>query len=238
MTFLIRAVLFLTVAVVAAMAQDASLAGRYQGSLTAPNREVKMDVHLDQNAQKAWIGHITLDPGPSELPLGDIKVTEGTVSFALGGVPNSPTFEGKWDKEAKTIKGTATGPQGQVPFEIKRTGDAKVIVPADSSTLTSDFEGRWEGSIDAGGQTLRLVLTLERDAAGKAKGTMISLDQNNAVIPVSTIAINGSDLVFDVRLVSGSYKGKLNEAKTEITGDWSQMGNTMTLNMKKAAASK
>ncbi|HYO84290.1 MAG TPA: hypothetical protein VES20_22990 [Bryobacteraceae bacterium] len=233
MTFLSRAAICCFLSVFAACAQDAALAGHYEGKLQAPNRELDVTFDLYQDAGKAWAGHITIVPGPREVPLKEIKAGTDSVSFTVD-APNPPRFEGKFDPAAKSIKGTISGGQASAPFEVKRTGDGKPVVVVESSKLTKEFEGRWEGTLETGGPSLRVVLTIAPDAKGNASATLVSVDQGGQSIPVTAIIISGSELSFEVKLVNGSYKGKLNEPKTEITGAWVQQGNSLPLTLKRA----
>jgi hypothetical protein len=222
--------------ITAAAAQEVGLAGHYEGTIEAPDREINIIVHLDRDAKQAWIGHITLTPGPSEFPLTGITLKGDAVTFTLQGVPNAPQFEGKWDKGAKTITGTATGGGNSVPFTLTRKGDPKVAVPKQSSVLPKEFAAEWEGAIQAGTQTLRLLLALKPDAEGRATAVLTSLDQNNAQIPVSSVSIEGDTLIFEVKLVAGRFEGKANADKNEIVGTWTQGPNNMPLTLKKKGA--
>jgi hypothetical protein len=53
---------------------------------------------------------------------------------------------------------------------------------------------------------------------------------------ITTIAQEGNQLKFEVRSVAGSYNGKLNEAKDEIAGEWTQGPATLPLSLKKQKA--
>jgi hypothetical protein len=214
--------------------QDATPAGHYEGTVEAPDQEIKFVLDLEQNEKQVWVGQLSLTPGAKELPLGKVDIQGEKITFELA-VPNGPKFEGKWDKAAQTITGTATGPQGAVPFELKRTGEAKIVTSAPSTSLAPEFAGTWQGALEAGGRTLRLEVTLMQGEDGKAQGHLVSVDQGGQKIPMSTITQNGNALSFEIRMISGSYKGTLNEAKNEITGEWAQGGRTLPLNLKKAS---
>jgi hypothetical protein len=236
MSSILRASLLGFALMISAFAQDASMAGHYDGVIQSPDQEVKFSIDIEK-AESGWSGYLSMNQGPRELPLDKFVVNGDVISFALK-VPNPPAFEGKWDKETKSIKGTVTGPNGSVPFELTRTGEAKKIAATPSTPLGPELLGTWEGALEVGGRTLRLQLVLKQGSDGKAQGNMISLDQGNAEIPLSTIIQSGSKLTFDVRMVGGDYKGALNEAKTEISGDWTQGGRTLPLTFKKAAETK
>lgn len=232
MSATLRASLAGLVLVLAAIAQS----GHYEGKLLVPNREVRLTVDLDRNAQQTWMGHITMTPGPSEVPLADITVNGDQVGWKLADVPQAPVFEGKWDREAGTMTGTATIGQNKAPFDVKRMGDAKVVQPPESSSLSPKFEGAWEGSLDAGGQTLRVLVNLKRGPGGKAAGTLTSLDQGAVPIPITTITQTGDRLQFSIRLIGGTFDGQISEGETEIAGTWEQNQNSLPLTLKKKPA--
>jgi hypothetical protein len=219
-----------------ALAQDAALAGHYEGTIQASeDREQRITVHLDRDATQAWIGHITLTPGPSEMPLSSIAVKGDTVTFSMSGLPNAPRFEGKWDKAAQTITGNVLGGKNAVPFELTRKGDAKVVVPRQNSVLPKELEGDWEGSLQAGTRTLRLVLGLKPDASGRAVATLLSPDQTAQPIPVSNVTIEGDSLSLDIKLIAGGFKGTIGGDKSEIAGTWTQGPNNLPLTFKRKA---
>ena len=144
------------------------------------------------------------------------------------------TFDGKLSADSKTIAGTASNSQGSVGFDLTRGGDAKVNLPAPSSALPKEFEGRWEGVVDVGGTKLRLAIKLSTGADGKAAGSLISIDQGGQEFPATTVTVEDKKLTLEVRLVSGSYTGLLG-TNGEIAGDWSQGGMKVALVLKKAA---
>lgn len=238
MTSCVRAALTGLALLAAVAAQTAGIAGHYEGSMKVPDREISVTVDLDRDAKQAWIGHLTMSPSPGELPLDNIAIKDGAVSWTVPSIPGSPKFQGTWDAEAKTMKITANLGGREFPIELKRTAAARVYVPEPNSALPKVFEGKWEGTIDAGTQTLRISLLLERASDGKATGTLISVDQGGVKLPVAQIKIAENELTFEVKAVNGSYKGRLNPAKDQISGDWTQFGNTMALILKKEAAPK
>lgn len=90
------------------------------------------------------------------------------------------------------------------------------------------IEGSWEGSLDAGGQTLRLVLKVT-STEGELSAVLISVDQGNVELAVDTITLDGTQLTFEIKQVYGGYQGTVSASGDQIDGTWSQGGNTLPL---------
>ena len=224
----------------AASAQTApKAAGHWEGKINIPEREFSIAVDLAPGGKGAagqkWIGSMSVIGSTSvDVPLDALVVDGDSVKFAAQ-LPTRATFEGKLSADGNTIAGTATNPQGDAPFSMTRSGEAKVKIPAASSPLTKEFEGLWQGTLEVGGgNQLRLGMKLSRGENGAAIGTLISYSQGNAEIPVSTVTLKGKEVNLDVRAVSGGYRGTLGD-NGEITGEWSQGGGTAPLTFKRPA---
>jgi hypothetical protein len=206
-----------------AHAQQSAPAGHYEGVLKAPNREINIGLDIDKHAARGWVGSVdvNIEKGPKGLLLETISVDGDNVSWVLPAFGNAK-FTGKYNGEQKTLAGTASTPGGEVPFELKRTGDAKVNLPAPSTPITKDIEGTWEGTLVINDNTLRLSATFSSGEDGKGKGELISIDQGGAKVPVTTITQDGKSFSFEARSVAGAYTGTLNDAKTELSGEWTQ----------------
>ena len=66
-------------------------------------------------------------------------------------------FEGTLNKERTELTGTFTQGGQQFPLTLKRSEQAAV-----SQTPAKDFAGSWQGTLEAGGQKLRLVVTVTK----------------------------------------------------------------------------
>ena len=210
--------------------------GHWEGAAQTPNGDMVMMVDLAKNSAGVWIGSMSLPAGNViDVPLTKVSVENNTVRFAMAEMPGAPSFEGKLSADANDLSGTATSPGGTVPFQLKRKGDANVKLPQASSGLSKDFEGPWEGAIEAGGNRLRVVMKLARAADGSATGTMVSVDQGNQEIPISAVTVNDKQLQLDVRAIGGTYRGTLG-ADGEIDGNWTQGPGTLPLHLKRAPA--
>jgi hypothetical protein len=219
-------------ATVAAQAAPKAV-GHWQGTIHMGANDVPMTIDLSKNSSGAWVGAFSV-PGSSQVdvPLGDITADDASVHFTLS-VQELATFEGKLSVEGNSIAGTASNSQGSVQFELTRAGEAHVNAPPPSSALPKEFEGRWEGAVDAGGNKLRLAIKLTTGADGNAAGSLISIDQGGQEFPATTVAVEGKKLTVEWRVISGSYSGVLG-TNGEIVGEWAQGGAKLALVLKKA----
>jgi dienelactone hydrolase len=95
-----------------------------------------------------------------------------------------------------------------------------------------DFEGVWNGTLDAGGQTLRLVVTVTKSDAGYA-GKLESVDQG-ATIPIDIITVKDDAVRWEIKSPAIVFEGVLNKERTEVTGKFSQGGMQIPLTLKRS----
>lgn len=210
-------------------------AGHWEGKIQIPEHELNVSVDLDRNPQGAWIGSMTVTGSTSvDVPLTTVSVDGASVKFTAY-LPKPATFQGKLSEDARTLAGTAVNDSGEAPFQLTRSGDAKVKLPPPSSALSKEFDGLWQGALNVNGNVLHVGMKFAAGADGKATATLISYDQGNLEIPADTVTINGKDLDVNVRAISGNYKGTLG-ASGEIAGQWTQGPGTLPLTLKRPSA--
>jgi dipeptidyl aminopeptidase/acylaminoacyl peptidase len=96
-------------------------------------------------------------------------------------------------------------------------------------TPAKDFQGSWQGTLDAGGTKLRLALTITKSDSGVYAGKLDSLDQG-ATIPIDTITVNGDAVRLEIKSPAIVFEGTLNKERTELTGTFAQEGQRFPLN--------
>jgi hypothetical protein len=203
--------------------------GHWEGSMSVQGKELRLEIDLVAKGG-AWVGSAGFpDMNAKEIPLSAISVKDSAVVFAISGAPGDPTFKGTLSKDAKTLSGDFT--QGPVAgtFTLAWKGEGRVAEAPKNAAVSKDFEGTWEGALDAGGTTLRLIVTLT-NKDGAATGTLVSVDQGNATIPLSAITQKGANLTFTVPAVGGSFAGDLKDG--QIVGTWTQ-GVALPLTLKR-----
>src|SRR5256885_12782309 len=106
------------------------------------------------------------------------------------------------------------------------------FLPCLAQAPINSLEGSWQGTLEAGGAKLRLVMTFTRPAGGDYQAVLDSIDQG-ATIPANKFALNGDKLRIDFEKVNGFYEGVLNKDGSEITGTWTQAPNSLPLTFKR-----
>lgn len=86
---------------------------------------------------------------------------------------------------------------------------------------TKTPDGIWDGTLNAGGARLHLVLTIEKADDGLYFAVVNSVDQGSR-IPVDAATINGNSVKLDLKLVHGTYEGTLSDDGNELKGTWTQ----------------
>jgi hypothetical protein len=230
MKVMIRTITVFALAGASLLAQE-GLRGHWSGAVETPNQALNMEVDLDQKAG-AWVGSVSIPAQHAVgIPLDSISFQNGKCVFHIKGVPGDPAFNGSISADGKTLSGEFTQGAGSFPFKFKRNGDPKVEEAKKSPAVAKPFVGTWEGALDAGGQTLRLILKLANEGASST-GTLISVDQGAAEIPVSGIEQSGDKLMLRVQMVGGTYDASINKEGTELDGTWTQ-GTPLPLKLKK-----
>ncbi len=202
-------------------------AGHWEGAIRHEGPDLLFTVDLDNNPD--WHGSFYV-PGQNAPPLAlsGIEINPPAVRFDLPDLPGDPMYKGILGENGSSIKGTLTQGDLIVAFEMRRTGESQVQPIPKNTGIGKAFLGDWTGTLGAG-QGLRLVLHLRVDDAGAGSGTLDSADRRARNLLLSAIDQTGDSLAFDVRVIGGSYRGKLNEAGSMITGTWTQNGNPLPL---------
>lgn len=209
-----------------------SPSGHWEGAIEIPGQALKIEIDLAGKNDK-WEGTISV-PAQSlkAFPLAAIAIKGESVNFAMKGVPGDPAFAGTLSKDGKTLSGTFSQGGGSVPFTLTRTGEAKIEPLPKSTPITKDLEGSWEGPLDIDGKILRLVLKLSNQPSGVGGGTLVSVDQGGAEIPIGAVVQTGTTVKVLIPTIVGTYEGELKDA--QLTGKWTQGPKTWPLVFKRS----
>jgi hypothetical protein len=218
--------LFVTVA-----ARAQAIEGDWEGTLKVGDAELRLALHVkkdDKGGLKATFDSV--DQGAMGVPVSSVSFNDGTLKFALDQAQAS--YEGKLDAGRNVINGTWSQMGGSAPLEFARP---KPRAEVKRTPKPSDIDGAWEGTLDAGGQTLRTVLHITTYEDGMT-AKLDSLDQNITGAPVTTIHRDGTKLKFEMKQFGGNFEGTIDKELKTITGDWSQGGGSLPLVLKRKGA--
>ena len=98
---------------------------------------------------------------------------------------------------------------------------------------STDIAGSWHGQLDAGGQKLRLVVTVTKSDAGGYAGKLESVDQG-ATIAIDTITVKGDAVRWEIKSPAIVFEGALSNDRTELTGKFMQGGLELPLTLKRS----
>jgi uncharacterized protein len=98
------------------------------------------------------------------------------------------------------------------------------------------LKGDWEGLLKVSDAAeLRLVVHVDGPKDGALSATFDSPDQGATGLKVDAIAIDKDRVVtFAMKRIAAEYKGTMNEAGTEIAGEWKQAGKAFPLTFTRA----
>lgn len=109
----------------------------------------------------------------------------------------------------------------------------RVNAQTPAPNAAQDLTGTWQGTLHAG-QDLRIVLKISKADGGGYKAENYSIDQGGQPIPVDKIALDGTTVKMSVKVIGGTYEGKLSADGNSITGNWTQGPNPLPLNFTRA----
>ena len=140
-------------------------------------------------------------------------------------------------------KGSARGLDTSCVNQIHRTPfvTLEMVRTAAAAQQRGSVQGPhdvWEGTLEAGGAKLRLVLKLAKAADGTFTGTLDSPDQSGAVnLPIDTITSQGTSFRFEMKLIAAIFEGTMSQDGTSISGEWKQGGQSLPITFKRTGSS-
>jgi len=120
-----------------------------------------------------------------------------------------------------------------LPVVIGLSHSNGVRAQAPAPSPAQDISDTWQGTLHAG-QDLRIVVKISKADAGAYKADFYSIDQGAQSIPVDKITLEGGTVKMALKLIGGTYEGKLSADGKSIVGNWTQGPNPLALNLTRA----
>ncbi|BCS85351.1 alpha/beta hydrolase [Prevotella herbatica] len=100
-----------------------------------------------------------------------------------------------------------------------------------TSYAQNRIDGVWTGKLNAGAQTLTIVIHVNHDSNGNTTSSLDSPDQGASDIPAKVDYCSADSIAISITNLGASFKGRLKG--DEIIGGFSQMGYNFPLNLKR-----
>lgn len=116
----------------------------------------------------------------------------------------------------------------------------KIIIILCTSTLSfsaisQHITGNWEGSMDANGTIIPLVIHISKDSSGNYLSSFDSPLQKAFGLPGSGVIIKGDSVILLLKMLNGKYAGRLSSDEKTMQGKWYQGGGELPLNLVKTS---
>lgn len=203
-------------------AQTAGPSGYWEGSIHAPFGEARVEINLAANDKGELAGtYSSLKSNLRGFPLWEVSAKGQSVSFTLKASSGGGKFEGTLSGDAKGISGIFITAEGgyAVPFDLSRTGNARIEAPSKGPRIAKEMEGVWTGLLDMDGKKLGIVLTMSNEADGTSRG-ILSFD--GLALPITVTTQKDSNLAFDITSVGASYTGALTAEGKALVGTYKE----------------
>ena len=82
------------------------------------------------------------------------------------------------------------------------------------------FADTWQGTLHAG-KSLRTVVKIAKADGGGYKAVFYSIDQGGDGLPVDSVTLDGTMVKMTLKMIGGTYEGKLSGDGKTVTGSWS-----------------
>jgi len=202
-------------------------AGDWFGTLKAGGAELRLILHVKEADGKLSATLDSIDQGAKAIPIDTITFADNKLTFDSNVI--SGHYEGKYDAAKQMFSGTWSQNGNDLPLSLERYVEKPKPAHTGAPAKPSDIDGTWEGKIDAGGQTLRVVFHIKTDEDGNLTATTDSPDQNGYGIPVTTVKRDGKNLKMEIKGIGAEYEGTINEAKSKVDGTLRQGGGETPL---------
>ena len=184
----------------------ATVAGHWEGAIhaAADDFAVAVDLAADEAGK---LGGTFSNAGQqiNGLPLWSASVDGRLVKVEIKTAgPAVQTFDGRVSVDGQTITGQFLVDVYAVPFELTRTGDARIAPPPRSAAVDAKLAGSWAGTLEIAGKSFPLELNLTNHADKTATGAWAA---GGAPLSPISIAVEGSSVTLTSAITPTTFSG-------------------------------
>ncbi len=201
-------------------------AGRWEGSIQIPGRELNVIVDLAQGETGAWIGSVIV-PGLDikGTPLADIVVKGSETDFAfknaLGGQVDEAKFRARVNEKGALVGDFLQG-GNSAPFALEKTGPPQVELPAKSTAVVKELEGEWIGEYELLGYPRHVTIRLTNHAGGGATADFVVVGKKTNNLPVDLVIQQEDFIRIESHETGINYEGRFRKEGGVINGTLAQ----------------
>ena len=225
---------------VALFAATNDVVGNWRGTLDTGVAQLRLVFKISKAGGDQLTAKLdSIDQGARNLAVDSVTVSNSTLRMEVHAVKGlyvgtlnaaGDKTKGLWSQGATVLSLDLEKGQGTNVDEAEKLSTADL---AANQQAAQKIAGAWNGTLATGAANLRLRVNITKTAAGRATGTMDSLDQGANGIPLSAITLKEDKVRFEVRGVGGVYEGTLG-SDGALKGEWQQGGASLPLELKKA----
>ena len=216
-----------------------SAAGRWEGPVQIPGRELKLIVDLAEESGKGWIGSIII-PGLAVkgAPLIDRKAGGSNLVFeikgALGSEKVGPAQIQAHLTPDNRLEGNFKQGGNSAPFRLEKIGPPQVELPPRNTPVSRELEGEWKGEYEMMGYPRQVTMKFSNRGAEGAtlEFTVVGKRVNN--VPVSLITQEGDFLTVTSAEFGRTFEGRFKKEAGEIRGTIVQGSLESPLSLRRA----
>ncbi|HEY6334019.1 MAG TPA: alpha/beta fold hydrolase [Blastocatellia bacterium] len=93
------------------------------------------------------------------------------------------------------------------------------------------IEGIWQGSIETGGPSVRIIFKISKDPKGVLAATMDSPDQGARELHLEEVTFQDDRFHCALKIANASFEGTLNKDGSELSGHWAQNDHSLPLTL-------
>jgi hypothetical protein len=196
-------------------------AGRWEGTVQIPGRQLTLIVDLAAESGGGWQGSITFPGlGLKGAPLSEIALKGSDVVFsiksALADQHTGPAkFNAHFAGDGK-LAGDFMQAGNTAPFALQKTGPPQVEIPPRSTPITKEIEGEWKGRYELFGYPRKVTIKLQNRGPEGATAEFVIVGRKENKLPVDRVVQQGEFLTIDSHETGLTFEGRAR--KDEIQG--------------------
>jgi hypothetical protein len=202
--------------------ESSPLQGVWKGTINAGGIPLRLVVKISETSPGKFTGTMdSLDQGARNIPLTAAEFSKPIARFDIASIDGH--YEGTLKDDGSEIEGNWTQVGKDFPCLLKRadlTEDAAPNENAYAFASDADLQGFWNGTLETGPSTLRLVLKIARSTNGTYTAALDSLDQGAKDIHAATVSFNAPNVEVEWPALRASFHGQLEKGK--LVGIWQQ----------------